>query len=216
LYTYWRIIVSKIGVPVDSVDIISDDELDASFESDDGSTYKFPSAEGYEVSPDWKPTVDRPLPALRCYYVRPDGTRCKRFAVRGTGLNGTNAVCPSHGGSLPPVKAYADSLVISARMKLIENTEFAVDTLIDFLKPGVTGDAIRLKAATEILDRAGVKGAMEMKVEVTTNAAPSETINDRLAQIAARLAPKPEEELEVIDVVDNPPPAEVAPEPTDG
>lgn len=202
-----------IGAHVDSVDIVSDDELDASFEGDNGATYKFPSAEGYEVSPDWKPTVDRPLPALRCYYVRPDGTRCKRFAVRGTGLNGTNAVCPSHGGSLPPVKAYAESLVISARMQLIDSAEFAVDTLVGFLQPGATGDAIRLKAATEILDRAGVKGAMEMKVEVTTNAAPSETINERLAQIAARLAPKPEEELEVIDVVDNTPEVDTEPTP---
>lgn len=164
--------------------------------------------QGLNIPMDWKPTVAEPVPVVRCTATKNNGERCRKWSLRGT------TVCIRHGAQLPNVREHANAVVESARMRLVGLADEAIDTLEDLVQPG-TGDAIRLKAAESILDRIGVKGAMEMKVEVTTNAAPSETISERLADIAKRLAPKPieeSEELEVIDVVDNEP--EVAPDPT--
>lgn len=172
--------------------------------SNDGSTYKFPSAEGYETVPDnWKPTSDRPLPALRCTHTRDDDSRCKNFGVRGTGFNGTPSMCFIHGGSLPSVKAKAEATLLVARMRLVENTGMALDTLFELTKLG-RPDNIRLKAATEILDRAGVKGAADFSVEVTHTVSASDSIADRLKSMADRLNPPAElEEIVDAEVVDN-------------
>lgn len=188
--------------PLDGIprDPFNDGDIDTSA----GPGWTFPSAEGYEIDPDWKPTPKSPLPSQRCYYVRPDGTQCKRFALKGTGLNGTKPVCPTHGGNLPSVKAYAESLVLSARMTLIDNADLAVDTLLGLLQPG-TADAVRLKAAESVLDRVGIKGAPDFTVEVEHKVSASEEINKRLSSIATRLAPKPEEPEDLGEVIDEPP-----------
>lgn len=173
--------------------------------SNDGSEYKFPSAEGYETVPDgWKPTSGRPLPALRCTHVRDDDSRCKNFGVRGTGFNGTPSMCFIHGGSLPSVKAKAEATLLVARMRLVENTGMALDTLFDLTKPG-TADNIRLKASTEILDRAGVKGAADFTVEVNHAVSAADSIAERLKSIAGRAEP---EEIVDAEVVDNEQPTE--------
>lgn len=160
----------------------------------DKKEFKFPSAEGYESVPEgWKPTADRPLPALRCTHVRDDDSRCKNFGVRGTGFNGTPSMCFIHGGSLPAVKAKAEATVLTAKLRLVENTGMALDTLFSLTKVG-TADAIRLKAATEILDRAGVKGGYEVQVEVKESTSAAEEIQKKLSVMSARLAPKPDPE----------------------
>lgn len=161
----------------------------------------WPSAEGYEeVPPDWKPRADRPLPALRCSHVRDDDSRCKNFGVRGTGFNGTPSMCFIHGGSLPAVKAKAEATVLSAKLRLVQETGMALDTLFSLTKVG-TADAIRLKAATEILDRAGIKGGYEVQVEVGNSSTAAEDIQKKLAVMAERMTPKadPEDLGEVLD-----------------
>lgn len=166
---------------------------------DNDGTFKFPSAEGYEVVPaDWKPTADRPVPALRCTHVRDDDSRCKKFGVRGTGFNGTPAMCFIHGGSLPAVKAKAEATVLSARMRLIGALPMALDTLLD-LAENSSADAIKLKAATEILDRSGVKGGMDITVEVTNNSNPSDDILKKLSIMRDRAVAAKAEEAEIVD-----------------
>lgn len=156
-------------------------------------TYKFPSAEGYENVPaDWKPTNARPVPALRCTHERDDGSRCKNFGVRGTGFNGTPSLCFIHGGSLPNVKAKAEAVVLSARMRLIQSVPMALDTLLD-LAENANAEAIKLKAAESILDRTGLKQALEIQVEVTNGASPSDDILKKLAIMRERAAPKLED-----------------------
>lgn len=167
----------------------------------DPEPYKnFPSAEGRETVPaDWKPRSGRELPALRCTHERDDGSRCKNFGVRGTGFNGTPAMCMRHGGSLPSVKKKAEATLLSARMRLVENTGMALDTLFDLTKPG-TADNIRLKASTEILDRAGIKGGVDINVEVTNNVSLSEDIGKRLEIMRQRqLASAAEAAAELVD-----------------
>lgn len=167
-------------------------------------TYKFPSAEGYETVPDnFKPTHAKPVPALRCTHERDDGSRCKNFGVRGTGFNGTPSMCFIHGGSLPSVKAKAEATVLSARMRLIQSIPMALDTLLD-LAENANAEAIKLKAAESILDRTGLKQALEIQVEVTNGASPSDDILKKLAIMRERAAPKLEDLGEKEDEVDEP------------
>ena len=154
----------------------------------------WPSAEGFEKAPaNWKPRSGRELPALRCTFERTDGSRCKNFGVRGTGFNGTPAMCFIHGGSLPNVKKKAEATLAAARMRLVENTGLAVETLIELTDAG-TADAIRLKASTEILDRVGIKGGMEIDVKVDNAVKPSDIIQEKLRTISERTQAKREEE----------------------
>lgn len=171
--------------------------------------YKFPSAVGYETVPDdFKPTADRPVPALRCSHVREDGSRCKKFGIKGTGVGagaegtggvgGMPSMCLRHGGSLPHVRAKADALVLSARMRLIESLPMALDTLLD-LAENANAEAIRLKASTEVLDRTLGKGSIEMKVEITSNENPSDGILKKLQIMRERAAPKLEDLGETVE-----------------
>lgn len=153
-----------------------------------GKYTNWPSAEGYETVPeDFKPTAAKPLPALRCTHVRPDETRCKNFGVRGTGFNGTPSMCFIHGGSLPNVKKKAEDTLTAVRMRLVQYAPSALDGLIDLAEKPTTGDAIKLKAYTEILDRAGVKGGIDLHVEVTNNVSAADEIKKKLSLMAERM-----------------------------
>ncbi len=153
-----------------------------------GKYTNWPSAEGYETVPDnWKPTAAKPLPALRCTHERDDGSRCKNFGVRGTGFNGTPSMCFIHGGSLPSVKQKAEATLLSVRMRLVQSAPAALEGLIDLAEKPTTGDAIKLKAYTEILDRAGIKGGFEVNVEITSNVSAADEIGKKLALMHERM-----------------------------
>jgi hypothetical protein len=139
----------------------------------------------------WKPTAcDEPVPVVRCQATSTTtGERCKRWSIRGT------TVCQSHGGRLPSVVEHSQAVVESARLRLFGLAEQAVDVLEDLSKPG-TSDQIRLKAAELILNRAGLKDAVELKVEVTDNRDPSEDILKKLQIMRDRITASEREELE--------------------
>lgn len=147
------------------------------------------------VSPAFKPTVAKPLPAIRCVNIKKDGMRCNRWSIRGA------TVCLVHGGRLPTVKNDAAAAVERARMRIVDLTDDAVDVLEDLTQPG-TADAIRLKAATEILDRAGIKGGMDINVEVEHKIDPALTIAERLKQINSRASDDDSEEIVDAEVVE--------------
>lgn len=126
----------------------------------------------------WRPTAAEPLPVVRCTMIKRDGTRCKKWSLRGT------TVCVKHGASLPDVREHAAALVEAARLRIIGNTDMAVDVLEDLMQPG-TADAIRLKAADSILDRAGIRGGLQIDVEVTDNTSPAEALLSRLSKLNA-------------------------------
>jgi hypothetical protein len=94
-------------------------------------------------------------------------------------------MCFIHGGSLPAVKKKAEATLLVARMRMVENTGLAIDTMLELTKPGVA-DAIRLKASTEILDRAGIKGGFDVNVEVNHNVSMAEEVNKRLETMRQR------------------------------
>lgn len=137
----------------------------------------------------WKPTLEKPLPVVRCTGTIRNGDRtgerCGRWSIMG------HDRCMVHGGHLPNVQKAAATKVEAAKLRLIEDVDLAVDTLFELLKPGVA-DNVKLGAAKEILDRSGVKGAIDVNIEVKT-ADPSEDILKKLQIMRERAAPKLED-----------------------
>lgn len=154
-----------------------------------------PEAMGSTISPNWRPSAEKPLPSVRCVKIKKDGARCNRWSIRGA------TVCIVHGGTLPNVKQHAAAAVETARMRLIDLTDDAVSVLEDLTLEG-TAPAIRLKAATEILDRAGIKGGMEIDVVVEHKIDASKSIADKLGEIVARTRAAEIESSEPEEVVD--------------
>jgi hypothetical protein len=159
--------------------------------------------QGLEIPMGWKPTVSEPVPVVRCKATSTTtGERCKRWSIRGT------TVCQTHGGRLPSVVEHSQAVVEAARFRLFGLAEEAVDAVADLVQQG-TNDAIRLKAAEMILNRTGLKDAVEITVEVKESSNLSEEINKRLAIMRERreAAEKEAEEAELVDegeIVDEP------------
>lgn len=129
----------------------------------------------------WRPTAAEPVPVIRCTAVKANGERCKRWSLRGA------KVCPSHGGRLPSVREHAAATVEAARLRIIDLSDEAVDVISDLML-NATADKIRLDAARDLLDRAGIKGAVEIDVTVEQVASPAERARQKIEETAARLA----------------------------
>jgi hypothetical protein len=118
----------------------------------------------------------------------------------------------SHGAQLPSVKEHAQAVVEAARMRMIGLADEAIDAIEDIVMNPGTQAQVRLKAATEILDRIGVKGAPDLSVVVEVSASPADVIAEKLKAIASRITPKedPEDLGEIVeepeDAVDEEPP----------
>jgi hypothetical protein len=160
----------------------------------------------------WKPTGAEPVPVVRCVTIKRDGERCRRWSLRGT------TVCVKHGGQLKDVKQHAEAVVEGARLRLVGLSDDAIDVIEQLLDPQ-TSAQVRLKAATEVLDRAGVRGGVDIHQETQVTVNPSELLDQRLAQLRRRGAEARERLSEVFgdDVVegevvsDEPTEADVAP-----
>lgn len=105
-----------------------------------------------------------------------------------------------HGAQLPNVQRAAATKVEAAKLRLLEDSDLAVDTLFELLQPGVA-DQVRLGAAKDILDRAAIKGGADLTVEVNHNINPSEEINKKLDIMRQRMlaAAKVEEDSHLQD-----------------
>jgi hypothetical protein len=149
--------------------------------------------QGSNVPLKWKPTAREPVPVVRCTAIRANGERCKRWSLRGT------TTCIKHGGQLPVVQDHANAVVEAARLRLVGLTDLAIDQIEDLMQ-NATGEGIRLKAAQDVLDRSGVKGAVEIDVTVKQEETAAERVRERLAEISARIIKQDEPKQE--DVVD--------------
>lgn len=129
------------------------------------------------------PTMARPFPSMQCVGVvrsgPRSGQRCANRAVYGA------TVCLSHGAQLPVVRQKAERIVEAARLALVGSAGDAVDWIID-LGQNSTSDAVRLKAATEILDRSGVRGGYEVDVQVEQRQDPAEVLRERIQTLRKR------------------------------
>jgi hypothetical protein len=120
----------------------------------------------------------RPFPT-RCTQLRTDNTRCWNWVGHPAKLT----VCKSHTDltreAVTKTPAYA-------RERVLELSIDAVDTLA-YLMNFADGEAVRLKASTEVLDRAGVRGGTEIDMNVSVaQADPGEQLQQKLDALKKR------------------------------
>lgn len=67
----------------------------------------------------------------------------------------------------------------------MQSAPYAVDVLEELMESAVS-EPVRLKASAEILDRAGVRGGMDigLDVQVTDTRSPAQIVQERLARLA--------------------------------
>lgn len=135
------------------------------------------------------------LPA-RCRIVKPDGLRCQLWH---SGRLKDDGLCRIHLKTIR--RPGAD--VERARMKLIQAAPYAVDKLEQLMETAAS-EPVALKAATEILDRAGVRGGVELDVGIDVqDSRPAHVIVaerlQRLAEGATAIAGVLGQENKVID-----------------
>ena len=147
-----------------------------------------------------------PLPH-RCTVIKFDGIRCQLW---GSGRLDDSRMCRIH---LRTIKSKTSDDVQKARDKLMQAAPYAVDKLEELLIYAES-EVVQLKAATEILDRSGVRSGLDVTVEATLDVRPAmDIIAERLQRLAdGAAAAKSMAELDVIDaeVVEEDPPKEAS------
>lgn len=132
------------------------------------------------------PTNPRKQPLAlpqRCRAVKDDGIRCMLWS---SGRVKDDGLCRVHLGS---IQRKPGEDVERARARLTQAAPYAVDVLEDLME-NATSEPVRLKASTEILDRAGVRGGVEFdaRLEVTDGRSPAQVVAERLQRLAAGAA----------------------------
>jgi hypothetical protein len=126
----------------------------------------------------------------RCRHVKEDGIRCMLWS---SGRAADDGLCRIHLGS---VSRKTGEDIERARAKLTQAAPYAVDVLEDLME-NAQSEPVKLKASTEILDRAGVRGGVEFdaRIEVSDGRPPAQIVAERLQrlatgaiEVAARLA----------------------------
>lgn len=95
-------------------------------------------------------------------------------------------------------KALADTLEKS-RAKFIASAPKSIEVLESIRDDPGEPAAVRLKAASDILDRAGLKSGVEISLEIEHKVSPSEIIMAKLEEIIKRSQPPQEIEAYIID-----------------
>jgi hypothetical protein len=115
----------------------------------------------------------------RCRQVKDDGIRCMLWS---SGRPKDDGLCRIH---LRSIKKQTSDDIERARNKLMQAAPYAVDKLEELMEYAES-EPVQLKAATEILDRAGVRGGIEIDSNVNIDVRPAaEVINERLNRLAA-------------------------------
>jgi hypothetical protein len=120
-------------------------------------------------------------PPARCSQIKSDGVRCQFWTPGAAG----QLFCKTH---LPMAVKARVNYMAKARSRLAHATVAAVD-MLEVLMDEATSEPVRLGAAKEILDRAGIRGGVEIesKVDITVRPA-AEVISARLDEFKVRAA----------------------------
>jgi hypothetical protein len=118
----------------------------------------------------------------KCGANRKSGGTCGQAAGWGTDHPGVGT-CKLHGGSTPTGRKHAETLRQEAWARIMEMTDPALTALLRIVTAGET-DTVRLGAARDILDRAGL-GARHVHEISGPGGAPI-AIEDRTALLLAR------------------------------
>jgi hypothetical protein len=115
----------------------------------------------------------------RCRQIKDDGIRCMLWS---SGRPNDDGLCRIH---LRSTKHKTSDDIARAREKLTQAAPYAVDMLEDLME-NAESEPVKLKAATEILDRAGVRGGIEIDSNVNIDVRPAASIiAERLNRLAA-------------------------------
>jgi hypothetical protein len=148
-----------------------------------------------------------PLPH-RCKAIKDDGIRCQLWTG---GRPQDDGLCRVHLGSL---RNKPTDSVERARDRLTQAAPAAVDVL-ELLMDSAESEPVRLKASTEILDRAGVRAGFDINSDVTIDIRPAASvIQERLQRLATSVlesaaeeqtvdAEVVEDEKEVVDKIES-------------
>lgn len=127
---------------------------------------------------EFKPSMDQPVPTTQCNgTVSATGEQCSRSSIQGS------IYCSQH--TTAKDQKRAQEVVEAARLRLYGLVDGAVDALQDLTQPG-TPEAVRLRAAEAVLDRATLVKGSEVKVEVEHKNSQAELVLDRLNAIRKR------------------------------
>lgn len=141
-----------------------------------------------------KPAHKIPILPNRCNRLRADGSRCWQWSWPAESAEG---FCRQHCDKFAfNATAQMAKLNDAAKMRLSQLTEPSLAALEDLVLNS-TVPHVRLKAATEVLDRVGIRGGTELTISGQvdhTVATPAEVVHERLNSLAERL--KPTAELE--------------------
>jgi hypothetical protein len=126
------------------------------------------------VSEKRKPTY---LPH-RCNTIKDDGIRCMLWS---SGRPKDDGLCRVH---LRHISKKPGEDIERARKKIMQAAPYAVDMLEDLMQNAVS-EPVKLKASTEILDRAGIRGGIELDASVSVHDArpAAMIISERLARL---------------------------------
>jgi hypothetical protein len=114
----------------------------------------------------------------RCQAVKDDGIRCQLWT---SGRLQDDGLCRIH---LRSIKHRPGDDIERARAKLTQAAPYAVDVLEDMMT-NAESEPVKLKAATEILDRAGIRGGVELDTNVNIDVRPAASvIAERLNRLA--------------------------------
>jgi hypothetical protein len=116
----------------------------------------------------------------RCRMIKTDTIRCMLWH---SGRPQDDGLCRLHLKTIRGGKSTED--IERARKKLVQAAPYAVDTL-EQLMDSAESEPVRLKASTEILDRAGIRGGQDFTVdmEVTDTRPASQVVLERIARLA--------------------------------
>jgi hypothetical protein len=136
----------------------------------------------------------------RCRQIKDDNIRCMLWS---SGRPKDDGLCRIH---LRSTKHKTSDDIERARTKLMQAAPYAVDVLEDLME-SAESEPVKLKAATEILDRAGVRGGIEVDTSVNIDVRPAASIiAERLqrltttaAEASAKLSLATGEELPTVD-----------------
>lgn len=116
-------------------------------------------------------------------------------------------VCSSHGARLPTLTTehmyQAQARTQHSRDLIVSAAPAASATMINIMTDDqASKPETRLRAAEQILDRAGVRGGTEISLQGDVRVSPAEEIRSRLETIASRLAPRPLDPAEDDGILD--------------
>lgn len=145
--------------------------------------------EARKKDPNVRPHLEGP-PA-RCRFIKSDGVRCMLWY---TGRKTDDGLCRTHLGSR---HNNITGAVAKARERAYQAAPAAINILEQMME-SAESEQVKLKAATEILDRAGIRGGVELDAKVEVNERPADDIiRERLARLAPQLIQQKEELLEI-------------------